>query len=362
MIWLCYLPRLMLRSTLCFAFWLSLALSSPAAEVAFDLSDTPINTLPAGFTSVLEGKGTPGDWRVIEAELAPVIPSLTGQSATKHTSRAIGQLSREGISGRYPMLVYQGDIYADFTFRSSFKVVDGAVEQMAGLAFRIQDATNYYYVRASVAEGTLYFFKVVNGLRSSPIGVKASFTKGAWYDLAVKCTGNQIQILLDNKEAIPMLSDRTFNLGKVGLWTAADSVAYFANVKIDYVPREILAQTLVRSAMAKYTQVDDLLVFSKAPKDSAIKVIASAKPGDLGRPGTKLEADVIARSKIYHSNIQKTVTVTMPMHDCNGETVAAVRLVMRTFPGETEKTALTRAVPVIRLMESHIRTHADLVN
>ena len=52
----------------------------------------------------------------------------------------------------------------------------------------------------------------------------------------------------------------------------------------------------------------------------------------------------------------------MPMHDCNGETVAAVRLVMRTFPGETEKTALTRAVPVIRLMESHIRTHADLVN
>ena len=78
--------------------------------------------------------------------------------------------------------------------------------------------------------------------------------------------------------------------------------------------------------------------------------------------GTDLEHDVFQRSKVYQSRVSTTITMTLPMHDANGDTVAAVRLVMRSFSGETEKTALNRAVPVVRRMESHIRSQQDLLN
>ena len=73
--------------------------------------------------------------------------------------------------------------------------------------------------------------------------------RGEWYELTIQCTGNQIRTSLNGKEAIPMMTDKTFVAGKIGLWTAADSLSYFAHLKIDYVPREILAQALVRSAL-----------------------------------------------------------------------------------------------------------------
>lgn len=332
-----------------------------AAELSFDFADTPLNTAPKDFVSLLEGKGTKGDWKVVEAEMPAALPSLSGQSSRKSIGRVVVQTSREETAGRYPLFVYQGDTYADFKATVRFKVMEGKVEQMAGLAFRVQDEKNYYYVRASM-EGTVYFFKVVDGVRSSPIGSRIPMNRGEWYELTIQCTGNQIRTSLNGKEAIPMLTDKTFVAGKIGLWTAADSLSYFAHLKIDYVPREILAQSLVRSALLKYTRVDDIQVFSKLPKDPVIKVIASAKPADLGKVATIVETDVLEKSRIYHSKISKTVTMTLPLHDSNGDTVAAVRIVMQSFPGETEKTAITRAVPIIKLMESRIRNHGDLVN
>lgn len=332
-----------------------------AAELSFDFVDAAVNSQPKGFVSLLEGKGTAGDWKVLETEVAPALPSLSGQSSRRSTGRVVAQLSRDATAGRYPLLVYENDTYADLKLSVRFKILEGQTEQMAGLAFRIQDERNYYYVRASV-EGTLYFFKVVDGVRSAPIGSRLAIARGEWHELTIQCTGNQIRTSLNGKEAIPMLTDKTFIAGKIGLWTAADSLSYFAQLKLDYVPREILAQTLVRTAMEKYSRLDDMLVYSRMPKDAAIKVIASAKPVDLGKAATKLETDVLERSRIYHSKVSKTVTMTLPMHDSNGDTVAAVRIVMESFPGETEKTAITRAVPIIKLMESRIRNHGDLVH
>ena len=158
------------------------------------------------------------------------------------------------------------------------------------------------------------------------------------------------------------MTDKSFVQGKIGLWTKSDSVSHFADLKISYVPREILAQTLVREAMVKYDRVENLMVFSNGTKDPALKVVAAAKPEDIGKPASAVESDVMQRSKVYHSKVTERVTMTLPLHDANGETIAAVRFVMKSFPGETEKTAITRAVPIMKLMESRVRNQADLVN
>jgi hypothetical protein len=51
----------------------------------------------------------------------------------------------------------------------------------------------------------------------------------------------------------------------------------------------------------------------------------------------------------------------MPLHDRNGDTVAAVRVLMRSFKGQTEQNAIARALPIIKGMETRIRSARDLI-
>ena len=53
--------------------------------------------------------------------------------------------------------------------------------------------------------------------------------------------------------------------------------------------------------------------------------------------------------------------MTLPLHDNNGDKVAAVRLVLKSFLGQTENNALARAMPVVKGMEMRIQTLKDLL-
>jgi hypothetical protein len=61
------------------------------------------------------------------------------------------------------MLVFDGETFSDFTFTTRFKIVSGEVEQMAGVAFRVQDERNYYYVRANAKNQNVAFFPLRRG-------------------------------------------------------------------------------------------------------------------------------------------------------------------------------------------------------
>ena len=41
----------------------------------------------------------------------------------------------------------------------------------------------------------------------------------------------------------------------------------------------------------------------------------------------------------------------MPLRDRNGDAVAAVRFVMKSFRGQTEESALVRAMPILKSMQ-----------
>jgi hypothetical protein len=53
--------------------------------------------------------------------------------------------------------------------------------------------------------------------------------------------------------------------------------------------------------------------------------------------------------------------VTLPLHDKNGETIAAVRVILDSFPGQTEQNAIIRAMPILKKMETRVPTANDLV-
>jgi hypothetical protein len=172
------------------------------AERFISFSETNLNQTPKGFRSTVSGVGKPGDWKVILADVPSLMPAFN-LGAPGASRPVLAQLARDPADEHYPLLVFEDETYGDFTLSTRFKTVAGSVEQMAGIAFRLQDEKNYYYVRASSLGNTFRFFKVVNGERSAPIGPEVSVPNNVWHQLQIECTGNKIRCLLDEKEIIP---------------------------------------------------------------------------------------------------------------------------------------------------------------
>lgn len=292
----------------------------------------------------------------LPSAMSPLSTNVT--SVAKHA--VLAQLSQDMTDERFPILVYDREIFTDFTFTTKFKTVSGVAAQMAGVAFRIQDEKNFYVLRASSLDNTLRFYKVVNGVRGELIGPQVEIPRGIWHELSVQCKGNQIRCWFNGKEVIPPLTDTTFASGKVGFWTKSDSVSYFSNARLTYVPRELPAQVMVRDVLKEYPRLLGLRIYAKTGSPPELRVIASARQDEIGAPGGEVERDVIERGTIYHEKDKSSVAVTMPLRDRNGEPVAAVRVFMKSFIGQTEQNAIVRAMPIVRKLQARVRDADDL--
>ena len=147
----------------------------------------------------------------------------------------------------------------------------------------------------------------------------------------------------------------------MGFWTKSDSVSYFSNAKIDFTRREPLAASIVRDAFKRYSRLIELTVFIKEP-NGFVRALASSKPERVGDGGSTAEREVLEKGVSYLGKTREAVTVTLPLHDRNGDTIASVRVVMKSFVGQTEQNVLARALPVVKQMEKRVRNLTDLVD
>lgn len=337
------------------------ATAGGAAEKFFDFSELKVGDVPAGFRSVVSGEGKPGEWKIVLDELPHAFPTLTGKAPATGRRPVLAQLGRERTEERAPMFIYEGASFGDFKVTTLFKLVEGEIEQMAGIAFRIQDENNYYYIRASGIGNSFNFYKIVNGQRSVPIGAKVEIAKGVWHEMAVECKGREIRASLNGKELIPALGDETFASGKIAFWTRSDSVSYFADTRVIYTPRETLAQALIRETLKEYPRLVGIHIFAAVGDSNDPQLVASSEATQIGKPAPPEVRDVLARSIPYHGKDRDKVIITLPMRDRNGENVAAVKVIMKSFPGQTEKNALARALPFVKWMETRFQTRKDLL-
>lgn len=332
-----------------------------AAELRLDFGDTPEGKVPPGFRSALAGHGRPGEWKVLMDEVPSLMEKLTPEAPSVARRPVLAQVSTDPTDERFPLLIYEKDTFKDFTFTTRFKTVRGVIEQMAGIAFRIQNETNYYVVRASSIGNTFRFYKVVNGERGTLYGPQVEIPSGVWHELSVQCTGNKIQCLLDGKELIPTITDSSFTSGKIGFWTKSDSVSYFTDARVTYTPREPAAQALVRAIVAKYPKLEGLRVYAAGKEPQTARLIASKVESEIGQPGGSAEADVLAQGSTYTSKGKGTIAVILPMRDRNGDVIAAVRVELKRFTGQTEQNAIVRATPIVREMQGRVQSLQDLM-
>ena len=336
-----------------------LAWSVGAAEMRFNFSDYPAGPAPAKFQSLLLGGGRPTEWKILMDQVPSGFPSFNHTPALVHHA-VMAQTSMDGSDERFPMLILSDEIFRNFKFSTRFKMVDGLTEQMAGVVFRFQNVSNFYVARASAIGKNLRFYKVVNGQRSDPIGPMLNLKPGEWHTLAVQCEGNQISIFLDDKAVMPTLGDNTFTEGKIGLWTKSDAVSYFTDAAIEYTPRVPLAQVMVNAVMEKQPRLLGLRVYVADTNITSARVIASKDAAEIGMAGSEAELNAIKDGTGSTGREKGIVVVTLPFHDRNGEYIGAVRVQMKSFFGETDDTAVTRATMILQTMQSYCSTAAEL--
>jgi hypothetical protein len=342
-----------------------------AAERRFDFSElnTPAST---NFRSTVTGRGQPGDWKMLMEDVPPVVAPLSPKAPISNKRPVLAQLSKDRDEARAPLFVFEGDTFGDFKFHTRFKIVSGELEQMAGIAFRMQDENNYYYVRANAKDQNVAFFRYVNGELIGGVSQPAHVKRNEWNELTVECSGSKLRALLNEKEAIPWTEPNlilfpdgsgkgVFPVGKVAFWTKADSVAYFADSRIEFSPREPFAQILIRETMQRNPRLLGLKIFGVSGKDPLPRVVASDDLKELGEAGGDVEKNCIQKGGSYFGKGNELAVVTMPLHDRNGDTVGAVRVEMTTFIGQTEKNGLARALPIVKSMEARISSAKELL-
>jgi len=337
------------------------ALAVAAAERVFDFADLKVGTPPPGWKGFVAGtNAAPGDWQIVLDDAPTAFKPLIPGAANTSRRAVLAQLSRDTTDERYPVLAFEGERYADFTARVRFKLVDGEIEQMAGLAFRISDPGNFYVVRASGLGRNVRFYKFVNGQRSPPIGPEFPLERGRWYELGVKAEANRIQIMLDGKNIMPELTDSSHLAGRIGFFTKSDSVAYFSDLRLNYKPLETLAAALVRDILERQPRLLDVQVLGRSSDRDELHVMGAKYPDALGRAATVTEKKAFAEGRAYCLRGKSTNVVTQPLHDRNGDPIGVVRFGIKPFPGQLEDSLVTKTIPWVKTMNERIGASKDL--
>lgn len=349
-----------MRNCLVIAFCL-LSVAAFGAERKIDFTGAREGEQPPGFRSAVTGEGKPGKWAVILDEAAPPMEFLSAEARSVFKRPVLAQLAEDPADEHFPLLIFEDEIFGNFSLTTKFKTVLGKAEQMAGIAFHIQNETNYYVARASSLGNTFRFYKVLDGQRGPPVGPEISIPSGVWHELSIQCQGNQIKCGLDGKELVNITDKiNPFIAGKIGYWTKSDSVSYFTDTKIVYVPREMPAQALVTEILKDYPRLLDIKIYVAGTNAAPPRLVATKRDADPNRPAGEAEKGVLSNGTIYYGKDKGYVAVTMPLRDRNGDVIAATRIVMKSFVGQTEQNALARATPLVKRIQERVQSFADL--
>lgn len=199
-----------------------------AQTTTVDFNNDKVGEAPAGFSTAVTGRGRPGKWVVIKDD------------ASANQGNVLAQTDPDATNYRFPVCIYDGVTGKDVDVSVKFKPVSGKVDQGAGIVWRYRDKDNYYIVRANALEGNVLLYKVENGKRTDlPLvgkgrtyGMKHHVPSQQWSSLRIVAKNDLFEVYF-NDAKLYEVKDETFkDAGKVGLWTKADSIIYFDDLKI----------------------------------------------------------------------------------------------------------------------------------
>jgi hypothetical protein len=177
----------------------------------------PRGAAPPGFSFGRTGEGRIGKW-VVRADAG---------------SNVLAQLDPDETDFRFPVAVANEPKLQNVRVTVRCKMVAGKVDQACGLVARYQDENNYLITRANALEGNIRLYTVRNGKRKEIADQRGPITANAWHAYRMDVVSDRIQVFWDGKAVIDQRDDAFRVAGRVGVWTKADSVSYFDDLKAE---------------------------------------------------------------------------------------------------------------------------------
>jgi hypothetical protein len=197
----------------------TVAAAAAGRERIWTFDTDHVESPPSGFSFARTGDGRSGKWSVLKDQSAPSGGAVLAQVDTDDTDY------------RFPVAVAREVQLRNLRLAVKCKPVEGKVDQAAGLVFRYGDENNYYVTRLNALENNVRLYHVQDGRRIQFAGWNGKVSKNVWHELAVEVREDRFQVFFDGKRIIEA-SDHTFgDAGKIGVWTKADSVTYFDDLK-----------------------------------------------------------------------------------------------------------------------------------
>ncbi len=200
----------------------------PASEpepvpLTFDFEKASPGELPGGWSQHHTGEGKTR-WEVM---------GTMGE-------HVLAQLHKNNPSDHFNLAVYDDLRAQDLTLSVRLHGVSGKHDQGGGLIWRYQDPGNHYIVRANPLENNVVLYKMEDSVRTDlPLvgkgktyGVKTDTLGLAWHTLKVKVKGPRFTVFLDEEQRFEVEDSSFLQAGKVGLWTKADAVTWFDDLKV----------------------------------------------------------------------------------------------------------------------------------
>lgn len=118
--------------------------------------------------------------------------------------------------------------FSNGELRVEFKLVAGATDQTAGIAFNLRADHSYLYARYNTKDGNVALWKYEKGERTvlAHGDLHEQLPFNVWHTLRVVVEGRKVVASVNDRFQVSHTIDRDV-AGGVGLWTKADSVTAF---------------------------------------------------------------------------------------------------------------------------------------
>ena len=194
--------------------------NEPTQTWTFD--DYLVGAVPPGWTvAATRHSGPLPTWKVIADETAPSGGQALAMARANHKSR-----------GAYNLCWTKAVAFLDGEIEVSLKAGTGRVDQGGGVIWRAIDKDNYYIARWNPLEDNFRIYYVKAGRRRQLATAAAKLPAGKWHTLKIVHTGNRIVGYLNGRELLDLTAEHFSKPGGVGLWTKADAVTSFDDLKV----------------------------------------------------------------------------------------------------------------------------------
>ncbi len=192
----------------------------PAIRLVWDFEQETLGTLPAPWMAAqTAGKQMPATWEIVGDSWGKAI----GLTQTRNTGQTCN------------LLLAMNSRLANLRLSAKIKAVRGTNQQGGGIVWRALNGDNYYAAQWDALTQQVRLYCVIQGQRQMLQSVRVQADPTTWHTLNIEHFRERITITMDDRFVMQQQDDMLPLPGMIGLWTQADAVTMFDEIRVDEI-------------------------------------------------------------------------------------------------------------------------------